>query len=204
APQVLDLPDPLLDLLSAGAPNPRDRPTEVEVFGDTRTPGFRLEVAAAAAADLALQDLLEPSRLNRVLEQGEREAGQLGLPELLDATIRAVFADDGGGAHAGTVRRAVRARLVTHLAGAVSARSLSPGAAAVLHAALADLGRRLAAVRRGSPEDLAQARYYAALLAAPTSEHLAVLVGREAGQPAPPPGMPIGAAEDDWFGDGGG
>jgi hypothetical protein len=202
APKVLDLPDPLIDLLSAGAPNPRDRQYEIEVFGDTHTPAFRLDTAADAAADIALRDLLEPSRLNRVLEQGGRDPGQLGLPELLQTTIDSVFAADrdGAGAHAAGLRRAVEARLVVQLAAALADKSLSPTAAAVIEAAVRDLGRRLAVVRRGSPEDVATARFYADILLSPTADKLKALVERDAGHAAPPPGMPIGAAgEDDWF-----
>jgi hypothetical protein len=201
APAVLDLPDPLISLLSAGAPNPRDRQYEVEVFGDTRTPAFRLETAAAAAADVTLRDLLEPSRLNRVLEQGGLDPKSLGLPELLSTTIGAVFADDGsGGTHGPALRRTIRARLVAQLASTLADRSLSPTAAAVIEAALVDLGRRLQAQKHGDAEDRAQARFYADILLSPNPERLKGLVERDAGHAAPPPGMPIGAGgEDDWF-----
>jgi hypothetical protein len=202
APGVLDLPEPLLNLLSAGAPSTRDRQYEVEVFGDTRTPAFRLETAAGAAADIAFRDLLEPSRLNRVLDQGGRDPQQLGLPELLATTIGSVFGGKAvaGGAHAPALRRAVQARLVVHLAGAMADPSLSPTAAAAIRAALVDLGRRLTAVKRGTAEDLAAARFYAEILLSPSPEPLKTLLEREVGHAAPPPGMPIGAAgEDDWF-----
>ncbi len=201
APPVLDLPDPLIDLLSAGAPYPRDRQYEIEIFGDTRTPAFRLDTAAAAAADVALRDLLEPSRLNRVLGQGARDPKNLGLPELLATTIGALWADDGAArGHAPALRRAVRARLVAQLASAMTDPALSPAAAAVVDAALVDLGRRLQADRRGDAEDHAQARFYADILLAPTTERLKGLLERDAGRAAPPPGMPIGGAgEDDWF-----
>jgi Met-zincin/Domain of unknown function (DUF5117) len=201
APAVLDLPDPLIDLLSAGSPNPRDRQYEIEVFGDTRTPEFRLEAAAAAAADVALRNLLEPSRLNRVLGQGGRDAKNLGLPELLSTTIGALWADGGAvGGHAPALRRAVRARLVAQLASAMADQALSPTAAAVIHSALRDLGRRLQGARHGDAEDRAQAVFYADILLSPTPERLKSLIERDAGRAATPPGMPIGGAgEDDWF-----
>lgn len=200
APQVLDLPDPLIDLLSAGSPNPRDHQYEIEVFGDTRAPDFRLETAAAAAADVALRDLLEPSRLNRVLAQGARDPRNLGLPELLATAIGSLWSGDATGGHSAALRRAVRARLVAQLANAMTDPSLSPTAAAVIHAALGDLGRRLQSRQGGDPEDRAQAGFYSEILLSPTPERLKSLLERDAGHPAPPPGMPIGGnGEDDWF-----
>ena len=199
-PALLDLPDRLIGLLSAGAPTPRDRQTEIEVFGGIRTPVFSLEAAAAAAADVVFYDLFESSRLNRVLDQGGRDPRQLGLPELLSTTIDAVFADGGGGRRS-ALRRIVQARLVARLAGAMADKSLSPIGAAVVQAALVDLGRHLAASRRGDPQDLAAARFYADILLSPNGERLKALVDQDAGHAAPPPGMPIGAdGEDDWFG----
>ena len=198
-PALLDLPDPLISLLSAGAPTPRDRQYELEVFGGARTPVFSLAAAAAAAADVVFHDLLECSRLNRVLDQGGRDPRQLGLPELLSTTIDAVFADGGGGRRS-ALRRVVQARLVAQLAGAMADKSLSPTAVAVVQAALTDLGRRLAALKRGEPEDLAAARFYADILLSPNADRPKMLVDRDAGHAAPPPGMPIGAdGEDDWF-----
>ena len=201
APPVLDIPDALVNLLSAGAANPRDRQYEIEVFGDTRTPAFRLDTAASAAADIVFHDLLEPSRLNRVLGQGGGDAPGLGLPELLASTVGTVFADDGArGGHAAALRRAVRARLVAQLAAVLADRSLSATAAAVVHAALVDLGRQLRAAPHGDAEDRAQARFYADVLLDPGGERLKTLLERDAGHVAPPPGMPIGAGgEDDWF-----
>jgi hypothetical protein len=197
-PVVLDLPDALLPLLSAGSPNPRDRQYEIEVFGDTLAPAFRLETAAAAAADVVFRDLLEPSRLNRVLAQGGH-AGDLRLPELLATTIQRVYADGPAGGHAAALKRTVRARLVAQLAASIADRALSPTAAAVIQDALADLGRQLKAATRGDAEDLAQARYYAELLLNPAPDRFKALVERDAGHAPPPPGMPIGGGEDDWF-----
>lgn len=203
APATLDLPDSLLDLLSAGGPLPVDRQTEIELFGNPHAPAFSLEAAVSSATDIALRNLLEPTRLNRVLEQGARGPGQFGLPELLATTIDSVFAARGGGtAHGAALARVVKARLVAHLASALSDPALSPLAAAVIEKALADLGRRLAAIKEGDPQELALARHFADLLRSPTPERLKSLLDKEAGRPRPPPGMPIGAiGEDDWFAD---
>ncbi|MBS0374394.1 MAG: zinc-dependent metalloprotease [Proteobacteria bacterium] len=200
SPDVLDLPPALVELLSAGAANPRDRQTEIELFGESRTPEFPLEAAAGAAADLVLRDLLETSRVERVLAQGASGAGALGLPELLRSTLGAVFSDAGHDPHAAAMRRVVRARLVGRLATLLADPALSAPAAAVVESALAELGGRLARVRGGDPEDVAQAAYYAARLQHPSRDSLAPLIEHEAARPPAPPGMPIGAGADDWFG----
>jgi hypothetical protein len=124
----------------------------------------------------------------------------LGLPEMLSTTIQTIFPGSVGTApHEGLVRRAVQARLIVYLAAAMADKSLSPTAAAVIQDALTDLGRQLKGATRGDAEDLAQARYYAEILLGTTPDRFKVLVERDAGHAAPPPGMPIGGGEDDWF-----
>ena len=203
-PDVLDLPDTLLNQLSAGGVYPRDPQYDQEVFGDPRASSFSLESAASASVDVSLGDLLDPVRLNRVLEQGERDPSQLNLAELLAATNGAVFGvRSGGTAHAAGLRRCVEARLIVHLATVLADKSLSPTAAIVIRAALVELGIRLANSKDVSAADLASARYYAQLLKDPTPDKLHAVVERDAGTAAPPPGMPIGAqGEDDWFASG--
>jgi hypothetical protein len=97
----------------------------------------------------------------------------------------------------------VQGRLVAHLATVLNDKSLSPTAAAIIQAALSDLGRRLATVRQGAPADVAVAHYYAELLQSPNADRLRRLAENDSSHSAPPPGMPIGApGEDDWFSDG--
>jgi len=201
-PATLDLPDELINLLSAGQHTERDKQYDIEVFGDPRANAFRLENAAGAAADIVLGDLLHPARLNRVLDQGERDPRNLGLTELLNTTLNSVFAPDrSGDGHAGLISHAVQARLVAQIGSAVTDKTLSPTAVAITRAALRDLGGRLAARRQGDSASLAVTRYYADLLANPSDERLkAFLEQQHGGHTPPPPGMPIGgASEDGWF-----
>jgi hypothetical protein len=210
---VLDLPNSLLDLLSAGQSSTLDKQYEVEVFRDTQLdpkesllddddpqpPTFSIDTAAAAAADITLGDLLQPSRLNRVAGQAARDPDQLALRDLLAKTIGAVFAQkDQGDPRRAALRRCVQARLIARLARAMEDKSLSPSAAADVHASLVELGQRLAKLKSGSPEDRAEAGYYADIL---TGGKLKDLVEREKGHATVPPGMPIGGdGEDAWFG----
>ena len=99
-PGVLDLPDRLIDQLSAGFDGAPDKAFDVEQFGRPHTPVFDLGAAADAAADITLADLLEPSRLERVAEQGSRDPSQLGLAELLSRTVDTIFRPPGSAAGA--------------------------------------------------------------------------------------------------------
>jgi hypothetical protein len=211
-PPQLDLPDTLVQLLSAGQFSTPDPQTDLEVFGGptgepfdlakadaaVRIPPFQLQAAVGAAADVTFGDLLNTSRLNRVAAQGELDPRQLTLSELLSKTLQSVFAASRpDGPHAATVRRWVQARLIAHLAMALRDEGLATVAAADVRQALHDLGNRLAATKSGDAEDVAAAHYYADLIA---NDKLADFAARESGPDhvVPPTGPPIGA-EDDWF-----
>jgi hypothetical protein len=192
-PAVLDLPDGLINQLSTGRDGTTDHGYEIELFSDPATPVFDIAAAARAAADITLGDLLEPSRLERVADQGARDPAALGLAELLTRTLDAVFADAPVSRRQGQIRREVRARLVVWLAKAARDKTASATVAADARAALDWLGRRLAQEKTGDLDDLAQAHGLSAMLLNPDQDELNGLVeaDRKSGRP-PPPGMPIG------------
>jgi hypothetical protein len=201
-PGVLDLPDPLIALLSSQQSGEHDPQFDVEVFGDASDPVFDLPTAADAAADITFSDLLNPARLNRVVELRGRDPTQLGLDELLTRSLDATFAakpEKGG--RIGELRRRVQVRLVTDMAQTLQAPILSPTAAGQIKAALTGLGARLAAIKAGDPADLAQARYLSAILLDTTKDAVKTLAETDkARNVSPPPGMPIGGdAEDCWL-----
>ncbi len=206
-PAVLDLPNTLIDQLSAGRDGTLDHGYEIELFSDPRTPVFDIVAAARAAADITLGDLLEPSRLERVADQGARDPAALGLAELLTRTLDAVFADAPVSPRQGQIRRAVRARLVVWLAKAARDKAASPTVAADARAALDWLGRRLAQEKTGDLDDLAQARGLSEILLNHAQDELGALIESEIrSDPRPPPGMPIGGGsagadggENCWF-----
>jgi hypothetical protein len=201
-PAVLDLPDALLDLLSQGRDSPRDKAFDIEVFGHPHDPGFDLGTAADAAVDITLGDLLDPSRLNRVADQGSRETSQLQVRELLEDVLRAVYHPPANASpHAAELERRIQARVIIRMAVALEAPSLNPTAAAALKASLRALGEKLATNKTGDPADIAQARYFADLILNPSRDGLAVIAAMDARRGlGPPPGMPIGAPEN--LGDG--
>ena len=211
-PEMLDLPEPLLGQLSAGQFSTPDKQVDIEVFGSpnskavdldradamVRTPPFDLLMAASAAADIALGDLLDVARLNRVMQQGALDPQQLGLPELLSETLKAVFApaQKKEGAHIAALRRCIQGRLLARLGVALGDDSLSAAAAADVHAALTELGDRLQKEKTGDPEEVATAHYYADIISHDKLKDFAKSMITD----QPPTGPPIGAdGEDDWF-----
>lgn len=215
-PEVLDLPDALLSQLSAGQFSTPDKQTGIEVFGAptsapfdlgdrdaaTRTPPFDLQLAASAAVDNTLSDLLEVSRLNRVAQQGVFDSRQLSLPELLTRTLNSVFFPDkqAGSPHAAALHRGVEGRLLAHLAAATEDPTLSVAAAVDVKAALTDLSIRLAAVKKGDKEEVATAHFYAERIGGDKLKDFAKTY--LTAYPMAPTGPPIGGEyEDDWFGD---
>jgi hypothetical protein len=213
-PEMLDLPEPLLGQLSAGQFSTPDKQVDIEVFGApnskpidldradamVRTPPFDLLMAASAAADVTLGDLLDVARLNRVMQQGALDPQQLGLPELLSETLKAVFApaQNKEGAHIAALRRCIQGRLLARLGVALGDDSLSAAAAADVHAALTELGDRLQKQKTGDPEEVATAHYYADIISHDKLKDLAKSMITD--HAVPPTGPPIGAdGEDDWF-----
>jgi hypothetical protein len=186
-PATLDLPEPLIQALNSGRSDTRDPQFETEVFGDDATPVFDLPGAADVAADITFSAILEPSRLNRVADQGARLAGGLTTGALLGETIDAVFTDrPDDPVHAAEIRRRVRARLVLDLQHAADDKRTSPTVRAEITGALGGLQDRLKAAKANGA-DKAFDRSLAGDIEHPrssaTTESLKV-----------PPGMPIGEA----------
>ena len=204
-PAALDLPDPLLDLLSQGRDSPTDKAFDGEVFGVPDAHGFDLGTAADAAVDIAVGDLFNTERLNRVADQGGRDPAQLGVTELVGRTLAAVYPAPGKGAattapHGVELRRRIQARTLIRLAVALQDPRLNPGAAAAVRFGLEGEARRLATAAPTDPADLAQARYLSGLILAQGRDGIAALAALDSQRGLrPPPGMPIGQGESEMF-----
>jgi hypothetical protein len=198
-PAFLDLPDGLLDQLSAGREGADDRQYVIELFGDPASPVFDLDEAARAAADVTLANLLEPSRLERVRDQGARDPGQLTLDQLLDRTIETAFSAAPLPERQAQLRRVVQMRVVTQLAHVLQDKSASPEVKAAVRARLDQLAGSLATRKAADPADRAQDLYLAQAISNPARDELAALAAADKDF-EPPPGMPIGeAGEACWF-----
>lgn len=88
-PRFLSVPEQIARLIP---PRTFGAGGNVEVF-DTRTsPNFDPLAASEAAADIVLSALFDPSRLERVAQQGLLDPKQLSLQEMLDAMTKFVLA----------------------------------------------------------------------------------------------------------------
>lgn len=194
APAALDLSDKTLDVLTSGQSQSTDHAYEIETF--QQGPVFDLPATAEVAADIVWGDLFAPARLNRLMEARRRDPAQPGVEGLLDKALAfAAFDGKATGRQAELARR-VRQRMVANLAMALGDKSLSPTAAAVIRARLADWGKGLKPL--GDAADRAQARSLAGIVADESGGRLAALVSDDKAKVVIPPGPPIG--EDDWFG----
>lgn len=196
SPAELDLPDPLIDLLSDAQSGTPDRQFEIEVFNSIGGPVFDLPGVATVAADMTLSGLLDTDRLNRMVEQHRRDPAQLGVSEMLGQ----VFANLAPGAPGGEgryaeIRRRERARLIGDMVDALGDKALSPTAAGELRFSLANLGERLATAQ-GDEADRMQAKYLSRILIDQDPDRLALLATSRQTPEKVPPGAPI---EDCWF-----
>jgi hypothetical protein len=85
SPAELTVPDALVGWLSSGVNGRNDAQFDTEVFDNAGAAAFDPLAATDAAAQITLDSLLAPTRLTRVHLQHARDAGQLGLGEMLDA-----------------------------------------------------------------------------------------------------------------------
>jgi hypothetical protein len=199
-PTALDLPDQLVDTLSAGRDGSDDRQYVTELFGDPRTPVFDVSDAARAAAEITLANLFEPSRLERVSDQAARDPTQLGLSELLDRTLETAFAGGALPPRQAQLRRVVQMRAVTQLADVLQDKAASPEVKAAVRSQLDALAERLGHRQGGDAADVAQAHAIAQLISNRARDELTALAAGDKGF-EPPPGMPIGdgGGEACWF-----
>ncbi|ADG08994.1 DUF5117 domain-containing protein [Caulobacter segnis] len=198
-PATLDLPDGLLALLSSGQSGARDKAYDIEIFPTAGSSVFDLPTAAEMAADQTVSLLLNPARLNRVVEQNRRDPAQLDVAEL---TTRLLASVAPGGAQAdgrlGDLRRRIRARIVGDLVDVLGEKALSPTAAAQIDASLRAFAKTLAEYQgRGAEADQAS-MLSRALLSDDPAARQALAAPRSGAVETLPPGMPIGG-EDCWF-----
>ncbi|PHY18071.1 zinc-dependent metalloprotease [Caulobacter sp. BP25] len=198
-PATLDLPDGLLALLSSGQSGARDKAYEIEIFPTAGSSVFDLPTTAEMAADQTVSLLLNPARLNRVVEQNRRDPAQLDVAELTNRLLASVAP---GGAQAdgrlGDLRRRIRARIVGNLVDVLSDKALSPTAAAQIDGALRAFAKTLADYQgRGAEADQAS-MLSRALLSDDPAARQALAAPRSGAVETLPPGMPIGG-EDCWF-----
>jgi Met-zincin/Domain of unknown function (DUF5117) len=103
-PEALALPEPLLRMIP---PRPPDYERGREHFKIRTSPAFDALAPAEAAAQHTLQFLFTPERTARLVEFHAREAGNLGLAEVLDAVVAATWKAPHDAAYSGEIGRVV-------------------------------------------------------------------------------------------------
>jgi hypothetical protein len=200
APAELDTPERLVPLLSAGWSGPPDRQFDIEVFASREKPLFDPIAAADTGAEQTLNALLTPERLNRLYDQHRRDPNQLGPGEVFDRLIAQAFArpapDEG---RLAAVRREIETRTWVSLIEAERSPDLNRNVAAEIDQRVLAMIARAGHEPGLDAEEQAHRAYLARLIA--DHHELERLLGQPQHKLEVPPGMPIGADEDDWFGD---
>jgi len=187
-PQALDTPERLIPLLSSGQPGRDDRQTEIEVFATAGGPVYDSLVAADVGAQVVLDALTAPARLNRLVDQHRRDAAQPGVGEVTQKLLAHAFAPAAG--RYAEIARRVQTRTVLELAEAARKPQTSPGAASEIGQALADLAVKLRAAPDADPAERAHRLRLAALIG--DKDELKRVLADPKLRPEVPPGMPIG------------
>ncbi len=191
APETLNLPQPLLNLLNQGRDAPTDHAFDVELFEAPDRPGFSLGAAAVAAADVTLNALLNPDRLNRVAEEDARTADGLQPSELVGKLLQTVFgpatASETGTAE---INRRLKAHTIARLILATRNPILTPTPRAAIEEALLKLAARLKAAHPGTIEDIALDHQLARAIESQNAAEQDMILGPDL-HVTPPPGMPI-------------
>lgn len=188
-PEALRVPPALVPLLSAAQNGTYDRQYETEIFATAGGPVFDPLVAADAAAQLAVQTVLAPRRLARLVVQSQADAAALGLAEVLDRLSASVL-----GATGDDLGRRIAYRTLASMAQIARRSDTTPEVAAALDQVLTDVGTALARRKADGAERAWALSLSRRLLDPDQREKLAATLPRPV---TVPPGDPIG--EDDWM-----
>lgn len=188
-PSELDLREDLISLLQAQQSGDADLQHTVELFSSRQGRGFDAGTAAEIAADVTLQNLFAPARLERLADQARRDPAQMSVGQLTDAVIAYVF-KPAQGRLAEPARRA-QARTVLTLAQLLFNKGLSASTAGQIRERLNGLGLRLKASRATDPVQKSHDLWLAEILADGEKLKQALEVGHA--RAPTPPGAPIGA-----------
>lgn len=189
SPEVLDMPDRVIDLLSSVQSGSSDRQMQIELFESKTDAVFDPSSAAASATEVVFETLLAPERLNRLVEQERRDPGQLGLVETLDRVAAAVGPGVALNPRQAELRRVARARYAAHLAALIQGKDLSSTAQGAVRDSARRFGEQLKRCR-GDRLETAQCAYLAEALTGPV-EGLKTLSETLPVAQAVPPGAPI-------------
>ncbi|HEX9637290.1 MAG TPA: zinc-dependent metalloprotease [Acidobacteriota bacterium] len=189
-PEALDLSDTVLQLLF---PRPFETGPSVEEFGGATDPAFDARGAAATAAGLVVDQLLQPQRCARLIDFHRRDPSLPDLTELLDQLVRHAFEPDAAEpARQAEIRRAVQEVVVAGMTALATDPNAIPAVRARVEWQLQTLAQQLANAAPGA--DSVEAAHRRMLRADITRylERPLVATAPSSGPSPPPPGSPIG------------
>jgi hypothetical protein len=130
-PAALTLPEPLLKILPPRPPGyDLSRSGNPEWFAGRTGLTFDPEGAVEAAANLTLELLFEPTRATRLVEYQDREPGEPGLDDVIEATLKATWYAPRLGGLEGLTQSTVEDAVLNHLLALAASSEASPQAAA--------------------------------------------------------------------------
>lgn len=188
-PRELTLAPSLIAMLDAQQSGDNDAQHSIELMQARTGRTFDAGAAAEVAADVTLDALFAPQRLNRLIDAAARGSDGPTLTEVLDAVTTTAFRPTP--ADAAEAARRVQARTVLSLAKASRGTALSPTAAALVSARLEGLGARLRASTSTDAVQRAHDRWLGGLIQ--DREAMDQLLSADRFDPPTPPGSPIGA-----------
>lgn len=190
--KTLSVPDALTLTLSSGVNGDPDPQFDSEVFRTAGSSVFDPLNATDVAAQVTLDALLGPNRLERVHLQHSRDSAQPGLDYLLGRLSTDVIAK-----HHTAVERRIAYRTLLTMVQTRDNPKTSPDVALALAGVIRTAGDQLSAAH-GTDEEAQWSHNIGALLK--DGPRLAKEAAKTA-RPAPsiPPGTPIGGGEGDWL-----
>ena len=187
-PEQLDLPESILRFL---LPRPAGHLPNRELFRGNTSPAFDGLAAAATAAELVVNGLLQTERAARLVDQQRRDASMPGFDAVLAALIDRAFrpAATAGEPRLAAVGREVQQVVVASLLRLSANDSAPPAVRANADQALAEILRRTDRAGAGAAADTAHDRYVSSRIRRYLERPFEELAPAA---PSPPPGSPIG------------
>lgn len=193
SPQVLAVPQPLLDIIP---PRPPDYPASPENFASRTSPTFDSLAPAEAAAEIVISVLFQPERAERMIEYHAQNLDNPGFDELVDDVLAATWKAYASPGYSGAIQRTVNAVVLAHLLTLAGDESAPDQVRAIALSKLDELKKWLVS-QESLPKD---ASTRAAFFFAQSQIELFERDPTHVQVPSPaqsPAGDPIGALEDD-------
>jgi hypothetical protein len=195
-PSTLALPDRITNLIP---PHPAGYSTTRESFKTYTGMTFDPLAAAEASAQETLSTLLDPERAARLVQYHGFDNKQLGFAELLDKVITQSWKVGSTSQEAAAVQRTVADVVLQQLIALASNEKASAEVRAIAGLKLHELGQWASRPPSPNSSENDRAHLFAAVNFIRDFEQHPGRAVKPTEPLAPPPGMPIGAAESDDF-----